>query len=67
MWRVCSTCRRCSMPVKGKEIKTLPLESQSTVETICKLGRKDRKPDGYLKVETDVDRIFEILDKEKGK
>ena len=28
------------MPVKGKEIKTLPLESQSTVECACVLSKK---------------------------
>ena len=34
------------MPVQGKEIKSLPLESESTVETVCLLGR--RKPDSYV-------------------
>ena len=37
------------------------------VETICKLNRQNRKPDDYLRVEIDVDKIHEILDKEKGK
>ena len=36
------------------------------VETICKLGRKNRKPDDYLRVEIDVDKIHEILDGEKA-
>ena len=35
------------------------------VETICKLKRQNRKPDDYLRVEIDVDRIHEILDREK--
>ncbi len=29
------------MPAKGKEIKALPLESQSTVETVVQLSHKN--------------------------
>ena len=36
------------------------------VETVCVLGNKNRKPDDYLCVEIDVDKIHEILDKEKA-
>ena len=35
-------------------------------ETICVLGNKNRKPDDYLKVNIDVDKIHDILDKEKA-
>jgi len=30
------------MPVKGKEIKALPLESDATVETVVLMSRVDR-------------------------
>lgn len=36
------------------------------VETVCVLGNKNRKPDDYLKVNIDVDKIHDILDKEKA-
>ncbi len=36
------------------------------VETVCLLGNKNRKPDDYLKVNIDVDKIHDILDKEKA-
>ena len=32
------------MPVQGKEIKSLPLESKSTVETVALLGKQNGKP-----------------------
>ncbi|MCM1498474.1 MAG: 23S rRNA (uracil(1939)-C(5))-methyltransferase RlmD [Clostridium sp.] len=35
------------------------------VETVCVLNNKNRKPDDYLKVNIDVDKIHDILDKEK--
>ena len=34
-------------------------------ETVCLLGNTNRKPDDHLKVNIDVDRIHEILDKEE--
>lgn len=36
------------------------------VETVCVLGNKNRKPDDYLKVNIDVDKIHDILDREKA-
>lgn len=36
------------------------------MEGVCVLGNKNRKPDDYLRVEIDVDKIDEILDKEKA-
>ena len=36
------------------------------VETVCVLGNKNRKPDDYLKVNIDVDKIHDILDQEKA-
>ena len=36
------------------------------VETVCVLVNKNRKPDDYLRVEIDADKIHEILDKEKA-
>lgn len=40
--------------------------STANVETVCVLGNKNRKPDDYLKVNIDVDKIHDILDKEKA-
>jgi len=36
------------------------------VETVCVLGNTNRKPDDVLKVTIDVDKIHEILDREKA-
>lgn len=37
------------------------------VETVCKLGRKNRKPDDYLEVEIDADKIHELLKRKREK
>jgi site-specific DNA recombinase len=52
------------MPVKGKEITALPLESESTVETVCLLGR--RKPDDTIKVSVNMDDYYQIRDVEEA-
>ena len=36
------------------------------IETVCLLGNKKRKPDDVLRVTVDVDRMHEILEKEKA-
>ncbi len=36
------------------------------VESVCVLGNKNRKLDDYLRVEIDVDKIHDILDKEEA-
>ena len=51
------------MPVKGKEITALPLESEATVETVCLLGR--RKPDDTIKVSVNMDDYYQIRDAEE--
>ena len=38
-----------------KEIKSLPLESESTVETVVLLGGE--KVDGYVEIDLDVDKL----------
>ena len=35
-------------------------------ETVCILGNTNRKPDDVIKVTVDVDKMHEILDKEKA-
>ena len=50
----------------GSEVQELSWDKESTVETVCVLGNKNRKPDDYLKVNIDVDKIHDILDKEKA-
>ena len=48
------------------QIFDINLEQSSHVETVCLLSNKNRKPDDYLKVNIDVDKIHDILDKEKA-
>ena len=52
--------------IDGKEVRKVLWERGNTVETVCVLGNKNRKPDDYLKVNIDVDKIHDILDKEKA-
>ena len=40
--------------------------NETTVETLCILGNTNRKPDDVIKVTVDVDKMHEILDKEKA-
>lgn len=49
-----------------KLVNVLNVDPKSTVETVCLLGNKNRKPDDYLKVNIDVDKIHDILDQEKA-
>ena len=42
------------------------LEQSSHIETVCILGNTNRKPDDVIKVTVDVDKMHEILDKEKA-
>ena len=49
-----------------KLVNVLNVDPKSTVETVCLLGNKKRKPDDVLKVTVDVDRMHEILEKEKA-
>ena len=49
----------------GTVIDDISWENGSTVETVCLLGNKNRKPDDYLKVNIDVDKIHDILDQEE--
>ena len=51
------------MPVKGKEIKTLPLEKRSTVETVCLLS--NRKPDTKVRIDVDLEDYYRIKDAKK--
>lgn len=36
------------------------------IETVCVLDNKNRMPDDYLKVNINVDKTHDILDKEKA-
>ena len=50
-----------------KRVRVCDMFGQSYhVETVCVLVNKNRKPDDYLRVEIDADKIHEILDKEKA-
>jgi len=54
------------MPVQGKEIKSLPLESESTVETVCLL-EKLRSAKEHIEITIDAKDYYRIKDSEKGR
>lgn len=43
------------VPVDGEEVKELPLETETTVETVVQLVRK--KPDTYIDITVDMDEL----------
>ena len=54
------------MPVQGREIKSLPLESESTVESCVLLERvSNRKADSYVKLNVKMEDYYRIKDAEK--
>lgn len=58
-------CVDCSKP---DICETVDIHSEVPrhVETVCTLGNTNRKPDDVIKVTVDVDKMHEILDKEKA-
>ena len=56
---------RFKLPIIENDL-SIGLDNGEHVETVCVLGNKNRKPDDYLKVNIDVDKIHDILDKEKA-
>ena len=52
------------MPVNGKEITALPLESEATVETVCLLS--NRKPDTKVRIDVDLEDYYRIKDSKKN-
>ena len=48
------------VPVNGQEVKELPLETGTTLETVVLLGRKDIKPDPYIRLGLDVDDYYRM-------
>ena len=57
--------RICVLFTKTSLQNCILLAVATHVETVCLLGNTNRKPDDHLKVNIDVDRIHEILDKEE--
>ena len=54
------------MPVQGREIKSLPLESESTVETVCLLSNTQRpKKESYITLDVEKEDYYRIKDSEK--
>ena len=55
------------VPVDGEEVKELPLETETTVETIALLQKSNRKskPDTYVKLSLDMEDYYRIMDAEK--
>ncbi|MFR6131936.1 MAG: hypothetical protein ACLUIU_14870, partial [Lachnospiraceae bacterium] len=47
------------VPVDGEEVKELPLETETTVETVCLLS--NRKPDTTVKLSVDMDDYYRII------
>ena len=54
------------MPVQGQEIKSLPLESESTVETCCLLERLRNAKDD-ISFTLDMEDYYRIKDAEADK
>ena len=52
------------VPVNGQEVKELPLETGTTLETVCLLGK--RKPDTTVKIGIDMEDYRRIRDEEKA-
>ena len=53
------------VPVDGEEVKELPLETETTVETVCLLGK--RKPDAKVKIGIDMDDYYRIRENAESK
>ena len=53
------------VPVDGEEVKELPLETETTVETVCLLS--NRKPDTTVKLSVDMDDYYRIKDGKEPK
>ena len=45
------------VPVDGEEVKELPLETETTVETVVLLSKLKQKPDDYINVTIELDDI----------
>ena len=43
------------VPVDGEEVKELPLETETTVETVVLLSQLKQKPDDYINVTIELD------------
>ena len=52
------------VPVNGAEVKELPLENETMVETVCLLGK--RKPDTMVKIGIDMEDYRRIRDEGKA-
>lgn len=52
------------VPVNGQEVKELPLETGTTLETVCLLS--NRKPDTTVKIGIDMEDYRRIRDEEKA-
>ena len=52
------------VPVNGEEVKELPLENETMLETVCLLS--NRKADSHIKLSLDMDEYYDIMDKEKA-
>jgi site-specific DNA recombinase len=53
------------MPVQGREIKSLPLESESTVETVVLLNNNFAKAKDFVQIGIDAEEYYRIKDSEK--
>ena len=45
------------MPVDGEEVKELPLETETTVETVVLLSQLKQKLDDYINVTIELDDV----------
>lgn len=53
------------VPVNGQEVKELPLETGTTLETVCLLSNRNAKPDTKVRVDVYLEDYYRIKDEEK--
>ena len=53
------------VPVNGQEVKELPLETGTTLETVCLLSNRKSKPDTHVDLTLDMEDYYRIKDQEK--
>ncbi len=51
--------------IDGKEVRKVLWERGNTVETVCLLSNRKRKPDSYVKLSLNMEDYYRIMDAEK--
>ena len=53
------------VPVQGHEVKELPLEKSTLIETVCLLSKKNAKPKDCVEISIDAEDYYRIKSSEK--